>query len=305
MARRSNDQSFDRLRGPRRAETLPVRFDESPVQIPEIGVHRRRGSREQHHTAAGIPCPRDTINFEDDDSYRYNDQPTTRVFHRRTSSSPPPPEIPQRHPSASVEGRTAQDFTYTSRRMERQPASYFTSVPPPVLMEEDSNDYYLDSPYYTRRTRSRGRWRSRSRSRPRSRHRYSRPRSSSHGRVPHLESYDVRYGDVRTRALGIDSELSSTESEAYSFSLSRHNKDFLPADNTQISRPEISERNPPTPSLQLHRSSTVQRPKVDRIIQSHYTGDGTIGGIHSVEFKVAPGQTPLAGRLPVPLFDWM
>ncbi|KAI9642369.1 hypothetical protein NHQ30_009173 [Ciborinia camelliae] len=314
MERATTGESYDRLRGPRRAETLPVRFDENLTEIPDIGLLRRRGQEQRH--VAGIPSPRGTIIDENDYHNFYDDQRTARLPRRTISPSPPPPEISQRRPRspsapslASVERRGAHEFTNPSSYVRYQPTSEYNSRGPGVMKERAGDEYYLDraaargSTYYTRRTRSRSRRRSRSRSR--SRYRYARSRSSSRGEGPNLNSYDVRNGGHGTRTGEIDFGLSLPESETYSFRLSRHNKVFMHSENTQDSNPGYSEKGIPPLIPQSHRSLTIQRPKVDRIIQSHYTGDGIMGGMHSVEFTLAPGQATSAGRLPVPLFNWV
>ncbi|ESZ93269.1 hypothetical protein SBOR_6369 [Sclerotinia borealis F-4128] len=316
MARRpGNDYSYERQRGPDRAEMLPVRFDESPIHMPEIGGHPRRG-REQRHVA-GLPSPRGTT-FDEDNFYNsYNDLRTARLPRRRTiSPSPPPPGFAQSRPRspsvpslASIERRRAHEFTDPGSYMGYKPASHYIPASPVVNKERIGDEYYSGraaarcSPYYARHTRSRSKRRSRSRSR--SRHRYSRSRSSSHGRVPILNRYDVRYGGLGTRTAGIDFGLSIPESETYPFTLSRHNKDTQQTENIQDSNSRYSEKRFPTPPLQPHKALMVHRPKVDRIIQSHYTGDGFMGGMHSLELTVAAGQATSTGRLPVPLFNWI
>ncbi|EDN99944.1 hypothetical protein SS1G_02802 [Sclerotinia sclerotiorum 1980 UF-70] len=87
--------------------------------------------------------------------------------------------------------------------------------------------------------------------------------------------------------------------------LSRHNKDSLPLENTIGSNSGYSEKENQLRPLQSYKGLTIKRPEVDRILRSHYTGDGIMGGMHSVEFTVAPGQAASAGRSPVPLFNWV
>ncbi|CAD6445946.1 79cbdec4-4d36-4b36-bb97-543955684f77 [Sclerotinia trifoliorum] len=321
MASSGNDYSYEPLRGPRRAETLPVRFDENLTQIPEIGVHRRR-DREQRHVA-GIPPPRGVIDDDNDQYNFYDDYRTTRQPYRTVSPGPPPP--PPRIAQSRPRSPSIQSTTSIDRRRDREyvQPDYYTayqptstshrrSVPPPeVFKERIGDDYHLDrattreSPYYTRRTRSRSRRHSRSRSRTRTRHRYTRSRSSSYDRVPNHYSYDVKYGVPETRTAEIDFGLSMPEPETYSFRLSRHNKDSLPLENIDGSNSGYSAKENPLRPLQPHKGLTMKRPEVDRILRSHYTGDGIMGGMHSVEFTVAPGQAASAGRSPVPLFNWV
>ncbi|TGO84528.1 hypothetical protein BPOR_0494g00040 [Botrytis porri] len=295
MARRPpDDYSYDRLRSPRRAGTLPVRFDENPTQIPEIGVHRWRGG-EQHYVAEPSSS-RGIIDVENDCHDFYDDQRTTRSSRRFVSPSPPPPD--------STRSRPRSPFTTSVNHRRDQATSYYNSAPSPVFFHEGFGDkIYLkraaerEQPYSTR-TRSRQRRRSRSRS-P-TRYRYNGSRSSSHERDPNLSSYDKRYGIHETKAAE-----TYLESEAYSFRLSRHHKNGLESEMTDDLNSGSSEKGVPSLPLQKHKSLTMQRPKIDKIIQSLYNGDGILGGMHSVNFTIAPGQAGSAVKLPAPLFSWV
>lgn len=305
MARPVDDYPSEPLRGPRRAETLPVRFDANPTQIPE-GVDRQRGQRQRH--VPGIPPSRDIINDENDFYGSYDDQGTARRPRRTFSPSPPPPEVvrgrsrsPPTPSMASIDRRRGHQFIHPGNYMPYQSTSHYNSAPPVIHKERIGDEYYFaraaatESPYYTRQTRSRSKQRSRSRSR--NRYRYKRSRSSSHG----------RYGVPETKIAETDFGLSMPESESYPFRLSRHKKDSLQSELTHDSNSGYDDKETPLPLLQPHRSLAVleQRPKIDRIIQSRYTGDSIMGGMHSVEFKVIPGQATSTGRLPVPLFNWV
>ncbi|TGO17316.1 hypothetical protein BPAE_0437g00020 [Botrytis paeoniae] len=299
MARRPPDDGYlyERLRGPRRAETLPVRFDENPTQIPEIGVHRRRGGEQRH--VAEPSSSRGIIDNQNDYHDFYNDQRTTRPPSRFVSPSPPPPDIPRSRPrspsTASVNHRRAQA------------TSYYSSAPPPAFFHEGAGDkLYLkrvaarEQDYSTR-----SRERSRSRFRSSTRYRYNGSQSSSHERVPNLSNYDGRYGVPETKAAETYIESFDHESEAYYFRLSRLSKHALKSEMTDDLNSASSEREVPSLSLRKHTSLTMQRPKIDKIIQSHYVGDGIMGGIHSVDFTISPGQAGSTVKLPAPLFSWV
>ncbi|KAF7959341.1 hypothetical protein EAE96_000961 [Botrytis aclada] len=301
MARRppDDDYSYERLRGPRRAETLPVRFDENPTQIPNFGVHRRR-SREKRHVAEPS-FSRGIIDDENESHDLYNDQRTTRPPRRFVSPSPPPPDVTRSRP------RSPSTASINHRR--DQATSYYSSAPPPLFIHEGAGDrIYLkraaarEQPYSTRIG---SKERRRSRSRPPTRYRYNGSRSSSHGRVFNLSSYDVRYGIPETKTAETYIESFDHESEAYSFRLSRLNRNVLESEMTDDIDSASTDRGIPSLSLRKHTSLTMQRPKIEKIIQSHYTGDGIMGGINSVDFKIAPGQAGSAVKLPVPLFSWV
>lgn len=304
---RHGDDSYDLLQnpGPRRAETFPVRFNETPSRIPEIGVYRRR-TREQRYTGERFP-PRGTVIDKDETHHLYNDQRTAQFPRRTLSPSPARPEFSRarsRSPSlTSIERRRANESTYND--IVHQSTAYYNAGPSPeYIIRDRTGERYTSagaaarsSPYYTRHAR-------RSRSNSRNRYRYSRSRSSSHGRVHNLNSYDVRHGGLAGQTMEFDFESSMPESVSYSFRLSRHHNNSLQSENTQDSSSGRFEEVP-LPPLQPHSSSTVPCPKIDRIIKSHYTGDGMMGGMHSVEFSVAAGQATSAGRMPLPLFNFM
>ncbi|THV51590.1 hypothetical protein BGAL_0105g00040 [Botrytis galanthina] len=301
MARRppDDDYLYERLRGPRRGETFSVRFDENPTQIPEIGVHRRRGGEQRH--VAERSSSRGIIDDGNDYHDFYNDRRTTRPPSRFVSPSPPPPDITRSRP------RSPSTASVNHRR--DQATSYYSSAPPPVFFHEGADDkIYLkraaarEQPYSTR-TRSRERRRSRSRS-P-TRFRYNGSRSSSHERVPNLSSYGGRYGIHESKAAETYIELFDPESEAYSFRLSRHSKNALESELTDDLNSGSSETGVPPLPLQKHKSLIMQRPKIDKIIQSHYNGDGIMGGMHSVNFTIAPGQVGSTVKLPSLLFSWV
>ncbi|KAA8570208.1 hypothetical protein EYC84_002526 [Monilinia fructicola] len=287
---RHGDDSYDLLQnpGPRRAETFPVRFNETPSRIPEIGVYRRR-TREQRYTGERFP-PRGTVIDKDETHHLYNDQRTAQFPRRTLSPSPARPEFSRarsRSPSlTSIERRRANESTYND--IVHQSTAYYNAGPSPeYIIRDRTGERYTSagaaarsSPYYTRHAR-------RSRSNSRNRYRYSRSRSSSHGRVHNLNSYDVRHGGLAGQTMEFDFEIVYARSE-----------------NTQDSSSGRFEEVP-LPPLQPHSSSTVPCPKIDRIIKSHYTGDGMMGGMHSVEFSVAAGQATSAGRMPLPLFNFI
>ncbi|KAF5867786.1 putative mg2+ transporter protein [Botrytis fragariae] len=298
MARRLPDDGslYERLRGPRRAETLPVRFDENPTQIPEIGVRRRGG--EQRH-AAEPSSSHNIIDNENDYHDFYNDQRTIRPPSRFVSPSPPPPDI--------TESRPRSPSTASVNHRREQATSYYSSAPSPALFHEGASDrLYLKRVAAREQTYStRSRERSRSRFRSSTRYRYSGSQSSSHERVPNLSSYDGRYGVPETKAAETYIESFDHESEAYSFRLSRLSKHALESEMTDDLNSASSERGVPSLSLRKHTSLTMQRPKIDKIIQSHYIGDGIMGGIHSVDFTIALGQAGSTVKLPAPLFSWV
>ncbi|KAG9229285.1 hypothetical protein BJ875DRAFT_202844 [Amylocarpus encephaloides] len=90
--------------------------------------------------------------------------------------------------------------------------------------------------------------------------------------------------------------------EVFSFKLSRYKKGLLNRDSTVASTAGISEKDfavSPTPSTNVPRVG-----KLLHVVESHYTGDGALGGDQSAVLKVAEDTNAEARQTPS-IFKWL
>ena len=99
-----------------------------------------------------------------------------------------------------------------------------------------------------------------------------------------------------------DFDDSDDSQEAYSFVLSRHRKSLPSRDSTAGSLSDISEKELVPLS---HASSKVAQPGKLHVLQSKYTGEGTIGGFQSAALKVFENSSAGNRKIPHSIFRWM
>ena len=136
----------------------------------------------------------------------------------------------------------------------------------------------------------------------------ARSRSRSRSRSPVHESlYEETYSrrDRRSshRSPRFYEDDLDPEREAYTFRLSRHTKRLLSRDSTAGSLSDISEKDSVSPSQAPAVSPPVG--KVLHVSQSHYTGDGAIGGYQSAELKAIEDSGQGSRKGPQSVFKWM
>jgi hypothetical protein len=102
----------------------------------------------------------------------------------------------------------------------------------------------------------------------------------------------------------IDEE--NLKADAYSFTFSRHSRSTVSRDSTAASISDASENDlDASDAPPRKRNVDPTEGKVFRVSQSHYTGDGLIGGFQTVELTATQdnGQSPR--KVPQPLFKWV
>ncbi|KAL2066725.1 hypothetical protein VTL71DRAFT_2797 [Oculimacula yallundae] len=138
---------------------------------------------------------------------------------------------------------------------------------------------------------------------------YARGQSGNHSYVP--VSVRSRVPNHYTEDYGLD-EVDPSEAElgvvpeAYQFTLSRHSKSLRGTDSILSSASDISdlsEKNEPPsqspPRLRSESGTTYH------VLQSHYVGDGVIGGSHAVQLSLTPdGPSPNSGGT-ASVFRWV
>jgi hypothetical protein len=341
------DASNPRRRSPRRADTLPVRFDESTTRDRDIEtvnepmlVYRERERPSRRPTYDRVPDPRQTRTPTS--RYQAYLEPEEDVYINRgqasnmrdgtfvglggersnpfTSYDGPGPFATQQFPrTVSPHYGYAQSPYAVDDRIERgrgprsigrgdfergrersnSPIRTYTKIrTDPYIPKSRSPSPYRSRPSGPSRYRSRSRSRSQSRSR-------SRPRSRTTG-----------YGAVRrSRKSRLDQEESiegyppqgpeqdNVDSNAYSFTLSRHTNSLLGSDRGLGSISDSSEKAESNEPEIVGKTST--QGKVRHIFKSQYVGDGLIGGHHALKMtEVAESGSQGHKRMPT-VFRWM
>ncbi|KAH6668177.1 hypothetical protein B0J14DRAFT_600005 [Halenospora varia] len=96
-----------------------------------------------------------------------------------------------------------------------------------------------------------------------------------------------------------------SEKGAYSFTLSRHLKTSLSRDGTLDSGSDTSEHETSTTTDSPSKPLPSHQGKILRVLQSQYTGDGSIGGIQSAKLSVSEDHSDYSRRTSEHIFRWV
>lgn len=305
----------DQPQRPRRADTLPVRFDTSST-----GQHRRplysqfraapippsRSSTDYCAPPRPVPANRYQAYYEDEEDNPYNirNGPTTRHYTAREPSrnffSDEPVIISRRMDAGNPYIQGGREDQY---RQPRRPQSLAPVLRERIIIRERAESRSRSrsrrhrrspsSPYPSRRAR----FRSRSRSSSSSSSSQSRsPTRHHHSRSTHLS----RRGQYYESSEDDEDDL---DTQAFPFTLSRHTKSLVGSDNGFGPLSEVSEKSKGLDSHAAINASALD-PGITRFItSSHYTGDGMVDGHHSV--KITEIDDSHHARKACAIFKWM
>jgi len=107
----------------------------------------------------------------------------------------------------------------------------------------------------------------------------------------------------RTRFAREFMEDEDLKADAYSFTFSRHSQSALGRESTAGSISDASDNDPSDLPPQKGNVDPTEG-KIFRVSQSHYTGDGLIGGFQTVELTAAQDNGRFSRTGPQPLFRW-
>jgi hypothetical protein len=239
---------------------------------PAISSSRSR-ARPAPPPSAPIIVNNRIYNDYDDDDYLVRTPPRPRSLsrpHRRYISPPSPPHR-YRSPSPS--------------RRHRSP------IPPaePIIINNRVYNDYEDVPVLS--------------------HHRSRSRRSGPTAAPvilndraYSDDEDENYLALSRRHRSPEVDLDAI-TQAYSFSLSRHTKNFNGARSISGSISDVSEKSEPQEEAPLKKPSSSGR--THNILRSQYIGDGLIGGRHVVQLTVTPESDPSTRKRVSPIFRWV
>lgn len=317
---------------PRRAETLPVRFDETRAQEsftsrrPRPRPYGEQSSRRPSYDRApererrrSPPSRYQTYYESEEDEYigrrdvnRLRDDTFLSLERGRYDIyGDSGPYSPGNHfPGGAM--RTARfgndrpspppppaRFRVIERERRRSP-----SIPRVIINKRERERDRSYSPVRIRARRARSpspsrydRDRSRSRSRsPSPIHRRDQERRSRGSRFDRDDGSE----DFRQAPLILDED--DLDSHTYSFTLSRHSKSFTGSDNSAGSVSDVSEKG------ETHESETITKAsgqgKIRHIYKSQYVGDGLLGGAHAVKLTEVAEESQVRKKTP-PIFRWM
>jgi hypothetical protein len=144
---------------------------------------------------------------------------------------------------------------------------------------------------------------------PRTRRRRRISRREREERTSRSRYYDRdRYTSSTEYSETTDSEDDENR-DAYSFSLSRHTRSLFSRDSTLGgSVSDISEKDSITAAVQAEVSAPGPKSKpgkIQNVICSQYTGEGSIGGFQTAQLTVIQDVGQASKKGPVPVFRWV
>ncbi|KAH8654579.1 hypothetical protein BGZ60DRAFT_532947 [Tricladium varicosporioides] len=129
-----------------------------------------------------------------------------------------------------------------------------------------------------------------------------RVRSRDHSRHNQHQAYLDR---ENTYHLGVSPDGFYSEKGAYSFTLSRHLKTSLSRDSTLDSGSDTSEHETSTTIDSSSKPPIPHQGKILRVLQSQYTGDGSIGGIQSAKLSILEDHNDCNQKASEHIFRWV
>lgn len=212
-----------------------------------------------------------TYDEEDDVDYRVRRKPGPYLVDQRHKQSRPTRHNipPSNYLIPAISG---------PQRSRKPPSPSVSSV---TLESDDKN--YRETTRYRKRARSRS----------------STPSLPNAPVIINNRVYNDSEDDhYQARLSRLDAPDLGLVTEAYQFSLSRHNKSLQGADSILSLGSDISDEEP-TPKIKSAAGKTYH------VLRSQYVGDGVIGGSHAVQLSITPDPSPDSTKDVASVFRWM